>query len=160
MSLSLGVLHTRLLPISFGYPYVSRQLVALACPQRRGQPALLSLVDARLSRVVSPPPRAHPPLSPLEDPSRLDAGLLGRSDRARRHRHVWHRAHSPHPRRPQPPADGPQRPLESPLDCRRETLSAPQSVGIDRGVGMCHGQCRGEEPSIIPLSRQMPQPIL
>ena len=45
MSLSLGVLHTRLIPISFGYPYVSRQLVALACPQRRGQPTLLSLAD-------------------------------------------------------------------------------------------------------------------
>src|SRR2546430_999255 len=107
MSLSLGVLHTRLIPISFGYPYVSRQLVALACPQRRGQPALLSLVDARLSGVVSPPPRAHPTLSSLHDASRLDAGLLGRPDGARRHRHLWHRADPSYPRRPQPAADRP-----------------------------------------------------
>src|SRR5207249_8158609 len=35
MSISLGVLHTRLIPISFGYPYVSRQLVALARAQRQ-----------------------------------------------------------------------------------------------------------------------------
>src|SRR5215831_13560465 len=117
MSLSLGVLHTRLIPISFGYPYVSRQLVAPACPQRGRESSLLSLVDARLSGVVPPPSRADAALSSLEDPSGLDAGVLGRADRARRHRHVWHRAHSPHPRRPQPPADWPQRPLQSPLDC-------------------------------------------
>ena len=30
-------------------------------------------------------PRAHPALSSLQDPSGLDAGVLGRSDRARRH---------------------------------------------------------------------------
>src|SRR6266571_1986821 len=102
---------------------VSRQLVAPACPQRRGQPALLSLVDARLSRVVSPPPRAHPALSSLQDASGLDAGLLSRSDGTWRHRHLWDRVDPPHARRPQPPADRPQRPLESPLDCRRETVS-------------------------------------
>ena len=33
--------------------------------------------------------------------------------------------------------------LESSLDCRGQTLSAAQSVGVDRGVGVCHGQCRG-----------------
>src|SRR6266849_5490716 len=27
--------------------------------------------------------------------------------------------------------------------CRRQTLSAAQSVGVDRGVGVCHRQCRG-----------------
>src|SRR5712691_4499946 len=48
MSISLGVLHTRLIPISFGYSYVSRQLVALACAQRRRQPRVLSVADARL----------------------------------------------------------------------------------------------------------------
>ena len=45
--------------------------------------------------------------------------LLGRPDRARRHRHLWHRVDPSHARRPQSPADRPQRPLESPLDCRR-----------------------------------------
>src|SRR5262249_27004206 len=53
-----------------------------AYPPRWGEPALLSLVDARLSALVSPPPRAHPALSSFEDPSGLDAGLPGRSDRA------------------------------------------------------------------------------
>src|SRR5215468_1535664 len=32
--------------------------------------------------------------------------------------------------------------LESPLDCRRETLSPAQSMGVDRGVGLCHRPCR------------------
>src|SRR5215471_17574650 len=114
----------------------------VTCPQRRGQPALLSLVDARLSAVVSPPPRAHPPLSPLEDPSRLDAGLLGRPNGAWGDRHVWDGADSPDPRRPESPTDRPQGALEPPLDCRRETLSPAQSMGVDRRVGVCHGQCR------------------
>jgi hypothetical protein len=39
-------------------------------------------------------------------------------------------------RRPQSPADWPQRPLESPLDCRRETLSPAQSMGVDHRVGV------------------------
>src|SRR5213082_3580108 len=43
----------------------------------------------------------------------------------------------------QPAADRPERPLQSPLDWRRQTLSAAQSVGVDRGVGVCHRQCRG-----------------
>src|SRR5262249_49032414 len=60
-----------------------------AYPPRRGQPVLLSVVDARLSGVVSAPPRAYPALSALQDASQLDAGLLGRSDRARRHRYLW-----------------------------------------------------------------------
>src|SRR6266581_3559035 len=77
MSLSLGVLLTRLIPISFGYPYVSRQLVAPACAQRCRESSLLSLVDARLSGVVPPPPRADAALSPLQDPSRVDRDLLG-----------------------------------------------------------------------------------
>ena len=76
--------------------------LGLPCPQRRGQPALLSLADARLSAVVPPPPRADAALSSLQDPSGLDAGLLGCSDGARRHRHLWDRADPPHARRPQP----------------------------------------------------------
>jgi hypothetical protein len=32
---------------------------------------------------------------------------------------------------------------KSSLDCRRQTLSAAQPVGIDRGVGLCRRQCRG-----------------
>ena len=36
------------------------------------------------------PPRADAALSSLQDPSRLDAGLPGRSDRARGHRHLRH----------------------------------------------------------------------
>src|SRR5262245_25548863 len=54
----------------------------LHAAQRRGEPALLSLVDARLSGLVSAAPRAHPALSSLRDPSRLDTGLLGLADRA------------------------------------------------------------------------------
>src|SRR5712691_5498834 len=65
-----------------------------------------------------PPPRAHPALPPLQDASGLDAGLLGCSDRARRHRHGWHSAHPSNARRPEPAADRPQRPGQSPLDCR------------------------------------------
>src|SRR5216117_3652583 len=91
MSLSLGVLHTRLIPISFGYPYVSRQLVALACAQRRGQSRVLSVADTRLSDAVSPLTRADPTLSSLQDPSGLDAGLLGRPDGPWRYRHLWDR---------------------------------------------------------------------
>jgi hypothetical protein len=51
-------------------------------------------------------------------------------------------------------------PLELPLDCRRHIVSAGEPVWPGGGVGLCHGQCRRENPSIIPLSRQMPQPIL
>ena len=51
-------------------------------PQRRGQAGVLSLAAARLSRIVSPAPRAPPALSPVHAPSRLDAELLGRSDGA------------------------------------------------------------------------------
>jgi hypothetical protein len=40
-------------------------LEAVACAQRRGQPVLLSLADARLSGVVSPVTCADPALSPL-----------------------------------------------------------------------------------------------
>src|SRR5262249_38236226 len=136
MSLSLGVFHTRLIPISFGYPYVSRQLVALACPQRGGQPALLSVADARLSAVVSAASRAHPALSSPQDPSGLDAGVLGRPDGARRHRHLRHRADPSDTGRSQPATDWPQRPLQSSLDRRRETVSLIEPVGADRGVGM------------------------
>src|SRR6478672_10225051 len=39
--------------------------------------------------------------------------------------------------------DWSQRPLESPLDCRWQTLSPAQSMGADRRVGVCHRQCRG-----------------
>src|SRR5256885_429519 len=42
----------------------------------------------------------------------------------------------PHARRPEPPPDRPQRPLEPPLDCRRETLSGAEPVGIGSGVGV------------------------
>ena len=69
--------------------------------------------------------------------------ILGRPDGARRHRHVRDRVDPSDARRPQSPADWPQRPLESPVDCRRETLSPPESVGVGRGVGVCHRECRG-----------------
>jgi hypothetical protein len=36
-------------------------------------------------------PRAHPPLSPLQDPSGVDGDFLGRPDGARRHRPLWGR---------------------------------------------------------------------
>ena len=38
--------------------------------------------------------------------------------------------------------------LQSPLDCWWETLSAAQPVGVDRGMGVCHGPCRGEHLSM------------
>src|SRR5262245_56493460 len=160
MSLSLGVLHTRLIPISFGYPYVSRQLVALACPQRGRASSLLSLVDARLSGVVSLSARAAAALSSLEDPSELDAGFLGRADGARRHRHVWHRAHPPHARGSQPAADRPQRRVKSSLDWRGQTLPATEPIRLGRGVGLCHGHCRRKKPPIIPLYRHQSRILL
>src|SRR2546422_6331585 len=116
--------------------------------QRRRHPALLSVADARLSAVVSAASRAHPALSSPQDPSGLDAGFLGRPDGARCHRHLWDRVDPSHARGPQPPADRPERPLESPVDCRRETVSLSESVGVDRGVGMCHRQCRGQHLSM------------
>src|SRR5713101_4768500 len=66
---------------------VRGHLGAAACAQRGRKSGLLSLVDERLSGVVPALPRAHPALAPLEDASGLDAGLLGGSDRARRHRY-------------------------------------------------------------------------
>ena len=142
MSLSLGVLHTRLIPISFGYPYVSRQLVALACAQRGRQPTLLSLVDARLSALAPPPARADAALSALDDPSRLDAGFLGRPTvlgvidtygielihpvrEGRSSQQIGRKGLSNHR-----------------WIVGGQTLSAAQSMGVDRGVGLCHGQCR------------------
>src|SRR5712692_9695131 len=104
---------------------------------------LLSLADARLSSVVSQLTRADPPLSPLHDASGLDPGLLGLPDGARGHRHVWDRGDPSHARRPESPTNRPQRPLESSLDCRGQTLSVAQSVGVGGGVGVCHRQCRG-----------------
>src|SRR5438093_5221849 len=111
-----------------------RHLGAVTRAQRRRQPPLLSVADARLSAVVSAAPRAYPALASPQDPSGLDAGFLGRPNRARGHRHVWDRVDSSHARRPEPPTDWPQRPLESSLDGRRQTLSPAQSVGINRGV--------------------------
>jgi len=45
-------------------------------PSKAWATGVLSLVDTRLSAVVSPAPRAHPALSPLPDPSGLDAVFL------------------------------------------------------------------------------------
>src|SRR5437867_1101305 len=59
------------------------------------------------------------------------------------HRHVWDRIDPSYPRRPEPRADRPQRPLQSSLDCRGQTLSAAQPVGVGGGLGVCHRQCRG-----------------
>jgi hypothetical protein len=55
--------------------------------------------------------------------------FLAAPDGARHHRHLWHRVDPSHPRRPESAADRPQRRVESPLDCRRKTLSAAQSMG-------------------------------
>ena len=54
-----------------------------------GNRPLLSVADTRLSAVVSAAARAHPALASPHDPSGLEAGVLGRPDRARGHRHVW-----------------------------------------------------------------------
>jgi hypothetical protein len=88
-------------------------------------------------------PRTHPALSPLRDPSGLDAGLLGLPDRARRHRHVGDRADPPQAGRPQPPAERPSRPLEPPGDWRRHSVSAAQAMGLARGLGVCQRPGRG-----------------
>jgi len=45
-------------------------------------------------------------------------------------------------RRPQPAADRPQRSLQPSVDCRGQIVSPAQSMGVDRGVGVCHRQCR------------------
>ena len=73
----------------------------------------------------------------LLHPSGLDAGFLGRPDRARRHRHLRHRVDPSDARRPGRPHQIGRKGLSDPsLDCRRETLSAAQSVGINRGMGV------------------------
>jgi hypothetical protein len=46
---------------------------------------LLSLAHTRLPHVVPPPPRADATLSALQNPSGLDASLLGLSDDAWRY---------------------------------------------------------------------------
>src|SRR5262249_57477943 len=56
-----------------------------AYPPRRGQPAILSLANARLSAVISAASRAHPALSSPQNLSGLAAGFLGRPDHPRRH---------------------------------------------------------------------------
>src|SRR5712691_8749753 len=65
------------------WPSEVRHPRALPYAQRRWQPCVLSLADARLSSVVSPAPRARPALAPLPDASGLDTGLLGLSNGAR-----------------------------------------------------------------------------
>src|SRR5499427_2741814 len=40
------------------------------------------------------------------------------------------------------PANWPQRRVEPSLDCGWETVSFIESVGVDRGVGVCHRACR------------------
>ncbi len=40
-----------------------------------------------------------------------------------------------------------QRPLQSPLDCWWQTVSPAQSVGVNRRLGVCHGQCAGQHLS-------------
>src|SRR5437667_2932404 len=76
-----------------------RHLGAVARAQRRGQPGLLSVADARLSALVPPLARTDPALSSLHDPSRLDASFLGHPDGARGHRHLWDRVDSSDARR-------------------------------------------------------------
>src|SRR5262249_51283462 len=49
----------------------------------------------------------------------------------------------PHARRPQSPADRPQRRVEPPLDCRRQTLSVVEPVWLGGRVGLCDGACAG-----------------
>src|SRR6266853_2734813 len=115
-----------------------------SCTRSKALATVPSVADARLSALVPPLARADAALSSLHDPSRLDAGLLGRPDSTRGDRHLWDRVAPPHARRPQPPADRPERPLESPLDRRRETVSLIESVGVGRGVGVCRRQCRGQ----------------
>ena len=44
--------------------------------------------------------------------------VFGGSDRARRHRHLWHRVDPPDARRPQSPADRSERAVQPSLDCR------------------------------------------
>src|SRR5712691_7218079 len=62
--------------------------------------------------------------------------FLAGPDGARGHRHLRHRADPPHARRPQPPADRPQRRVQSSLDCRGETLPAAEPIRLGRGMGM------------------------
>jgi len=75
---------------------------APACPQRRGPPVRLSLVETRRAAVVSPAPRAPPSLAPLQAAGGRAAGGLGGPNGAWGERYLGPYAASPPPRRPQP----------------------------------------------------------
>jgi hypothetical protein len=49
----------------------------------------------------------------------------------------------PRARGPQPAADRSQRRVEPSLDCRGQTVPRVEPMGVGRGVGVWHGQCRG-----------------
>ena len=119
--------------------------LGLLTPSRRGQPALLSLADTRLSRPVPRLPE-RTRLFRCSRPSGLDAGVLGCSDRAEVIDTV---GSSSSIRCGKGAARGRLAArLSNPAGCRRETLSAAQPVGVDRGVGVCHRQCCGQHLSM------------
>ena len=124
------------------------------------QPALLSLVDTRLSAVVSSAPQRTRLFRLLKTHQDWTQISFRRPDGARRHRHVWDRVDPSHARRPESPTDWPQGAPEPPLDCRRETLSPAQSMGIDRGVGVCHRQWRGADNTFQWLIRQYEEQMI
>ena len=133
---------------------------AVAHAQRRGQAGVLSVADARLSALVPPLARAAAALSSLHAPSRLDAGLLGRPDGPRRHRHVGHRVAPPQARRPESATERPARPLQASLERRGATGAPAQAMGGDRGRGGCHGQGRGEHLAGADSTRRSPDECL
>ena len=53
------------------------------------------------------------------------------------------RAYPPDARRPQSPADRPQRPVQPSVDCRGQTLPAVEPIWLGGGVGVCHRQYCG-----------------
>jgi hypothetical protein len=114
-------------------------VVTLSCCMRSKAGATVpsSVADARLSTIVSPTPRAHPPFRLFRlsgrrvfwpprpcsaSSTRMGLSSFTPSAKAAAHSRSAARA------------------LQSPLDCRGQTLSAVEPVW-PRGGGACHGQC-------------------
>ena len=124
------------------WPSEIATLGLLPRPQRRGQPCMLSLVDARLPAVVPSLPertrlfrlfRTHQDWTQVFLAAPTVLGVI--DTYGIELIHPMREGRSPHQigRKASPITAG----------SSGETLSAAQSVGVDRGVGVCDRQCRG-----------------
>ena len=97
-------------------------LALLHAMQRRRDPRLLPLADARLSAVVAAGAGAHPFGTALQDPHGMDRPLAGGPDGAGRSGHLRDCADSPHAGRAEPSADWHERLQQSSVDGRGEAV--------------------------------------